>query len=437
MPHRIESVRPRSIAQRHGVKAGDIIDKINGEPIIDDIDYQALTARTRVVLSLIDSEGNGRTVTIIKPCGAPLGITMGESLALTPRVCRNHCVFCFIDQMPPGMRRSLYVKDDDWRLSLMMGNFVTLTNVDDQEFARILRRKASPLYISIHATNPDARVKMMRNPFAAHIMERLTLLKEAGLHFHCQIVLCPSFNDGTVLDDTLSTLSSLYPAALSAALVPVGLTKYREKLAPLHTYDKEGARAVIRQAEEWQTRLLAAHSTRFVFPADEFYCKAELPLPSFEAYEGFPQIENGVGLLRKFEESLKERSEAGREAGERGTQRRVLIACGTSVAATMRHFASVYGPCGPFVEVRPILNRFFGETVTVTGLLTGGDILEQVRDAQADEILICRNTLRAEGDLFLDDMPLNTLRAALLPRKLIVVENSGASLYEALLGTGN
>ncbi len=434
MLHRIIEVKPRSLAMRHGIRSGDMIETINGEALIDDIDYQALTMRPRVVLGLVNEQGERRNVTIIKSPQAPLGLCLDETIALKPRVCRNKCVFCFIDQMPKGMRKTLYVKDDDWRLSLMMGNFVTLTNVDDAEFERILRRKASPLYISVHATNPDIRAQMMGNPNARNIMDRLTRLAKGGIHFHCQIVLCPGLNDGDVLDDTLQTLSALYPAAQSAALVPVGLTKCREGLTQLQNYDALGAQKVLEQAAKWQEKLLKEIGTRFVFPSDEFYCKAGEPLPQEEAYEGFPQIENGVGLLKKFENSLAERAEIGRERGETGEKRRVLLACGTSVAQTMRGWVERFAPNGPTVTVQPILNHFFGETVTVTGLLTGGDLKEQLAGVQADEILLCANTLRSEGDLFLDDMPLTALKEALHPIKITIVPNTGAALYEALLG---
>lgn len=432
--HRIIEVKPRSLAMRHGIRSGDMIETINGEALIDDIDYQALTMRPRVTLGLVNEQGEKRKVTIIKSPQAPLGLCLDETIALKPRVCRNKCVFCFIDQMPKGMRKTLYVKDDDWRLSLMMGNFVTLTNVDDAEFERILRRKASPLYISVHATNPNIRAQMMGNPNARSIMDRLTRLQQGGIHFHCQIVLCPSLNDGDVLDDTLQTLSSLYPAAQSAALVPVGLTKCREGLVQLQNYDALGAQKVLEQAAKWQEKLLKEIGTRFVFPSDEFYCKAGEPLPQEEAYEGFPQIENGVGLLKKFENALAERAEIGRERAETGEKRRVLLACGTSVAKTMRGWVERFAPKGPVVKVQPIINHFFGETVTVTGLLTGGDLKEQLAGVQTDEILLCANTLRNEGDLFLDDMPLTALKEALFPAKITIVPNIGAALYEALLG---
>ena len=431
MAHRILAVDPRGIAYRRGIRAGDSLVAINGEPILDEIDYQALTNRMRLDLTVLHADGTEQTIQMMKAKNAPLGMKLDDTLACTPMACKNKCVFCFIDQMPPGMRKTLYVKDDDWRLSLIMGNYITLTNVDETEFQRILRRKASPLYISIHATDPEVRVKMMKNPNARFIMDRLRRLAGAGLHFHCQIVLCPGYNDGSVLKKTLDDLSALYPAAQSAALVPVGLTKYRDHLPHVDPFSRESARAVMDIAREYQAKLLAEIGTRFVFPADEMLLIAGEELPDTPDYEGFPQIENGVGLLRKFEDALQAAAE---ENTRPALPRRVRIPCGTSVAPVMRRWVDAYGPPGVEVAVQPIRNTFFGETVTVTGLLTGGDLKEQLRDADEDEILLCGNTLRAEGDLFLDDMPLDDLKAALKPA-VIVVPNDGAALFRALLGT--
>lgn len=430
MGHVIEDVQPHGVAYRRGIRAGDELLAINGEEIIDEIDYQALSSRSRLDLLIRKADGTEATVRVIKARDAGLGLRLADTMACTPRPCRNKCVFCFIDQMPPNMRKSLYVKDDDWRLSLMMGNYITLTNVDDREFDRILRRKASPLYISVHATDPDVRARMMRNPNARLIMDRLHRLAGAGLRFHCQIVLCPGYNDGPVLKKTLADLAALYPAAQSAALVPVGLTKFREHLASLVPYDREKARAVLTFAHAFQQRMLKEAGTRFVFPSDEMYLIAGEKLPPEEAYEGYPQLENGVGLLRRFENALRDAAAAG---GLPVRPRRVLIPCGKSIAPVMRRWVSQYGPAGVQADVRPIRNTFFGETVTVTGLITGGDLKEQLRDADADEILLCGNTLRAEGDLFLDDMPLTELRSALkIP--LTLVPNDGASLFAALCG---
>ena len=430
MAHLIEAVQPHGVAYRRGIRAGDTLIAINGEPILDEIDYQALTNRQKLDILIRRPDGTEKNVRVIKAREAPLGLQLADTLACTPYPCKNKCVFCFIDQMPPGMRKTLYVKDDDWRLSLMMGNYITLTNVDEAEFQRILKRKASPLYISIHATDPEVRVRMMKNPNARFIMERLKALSDAGLHFHCQIVLCPGYNDGDVLKKTLTDLSAMYPAAQSAALVPVGLTKFRQGLAPVKPFTRESARAVMEIAHAFQDRLLREIGTRFVFPSDEMVLIAGEELPSEEEYEGYPQLENGVGLLRKFENGLKAASE---ENSLAAVPRRVRIPCGTSIAPVMREWMGRYAPEGVQVAVQPIRNTFFGETVTVTGLITGGDLMEQLKDADEDEILLCGNTLRAEGDLFLDDVSLEQVRAALKPT-LTVVPNTGGDLFRALLG---
>ncbi len=430
MAHLIEAVQPHGVAYRRGLRAGDALISINGETIVDEIDYQALSNKSRLDIRVLKADGQEETVRIIKAKDAPLGLRLADTLACKPRPCKNKCIFCFIDQMAPGMRPSLYVKDDDWRLSLMMGNYITLTNVDDQEFARILKRKASPLYISVHATDPETRVRMMRNPAAAHLMERLNALREAGLHFHCQIVLCPGWNDGEILRKTLDDLSALYPAAQSAALVPVGLTRFREGLADVKPFDRAGAQRVMAIAREYQQRMLAAHGTRFVFPSDEMLLIAGEDIPDNAAYEEFPQIENGVGLLRKFEESLKS---AAAENTKKAVPRKIRMACGASIAPVMEKWMAAYAPPGVEITVQKIRNTFFGETITVTGLLTGGDLKKQLQDAREDEILLCSNTLREEQDLFLDDMPLGELRSALKPR-LTIVPNDGAALFAALLG---
>ena len=430
LAHEIVGVTPHGIAYRRGIRAGDSLVSINGEPIVDEIDYQALTNRPRLDLELIRADGTPARVRIIKAKDAPLGLRMADTLACTPRQCKNKCIFCFIDQMPPGMRESLYVKDDDWRLSLMMGNFITLTNVDDQEFDRILRRRASPLYISVHATDPAVRVKMMKNPNARFIMDRLNALRDHGIHFHCQIVLCPGWNDGSVLDDTLRTLTSLWPAAQSAALVPVGLTKYRDKLEKLSPYNRDQARQVLSICRKWQESCLTQFGTRFVFPSDEMLCIAGADLPEEAWYENYPQIENGVGLMRKFLNGLI----AAGEANQRPARpRRIVIPCGVSIAPYMQRWINTYGPAGVSVRVQPIVNRFFGETVTVTGLLTGGDILSQLDARDADEVILCNVTLREGRDLFLDDMTLSSFRAA-LPLPLTLCDNRGDALFNALLG---
>lgn len=428
--HLICAVQPHGIAYRRGVRPGDTLLKMNGEDVLDEIDYQALSSRTRVDLTFQKADGSIATVRIIKQKELPLGLEFGDSMACTPRRCHNKCVFCFIDQNPPGLRDSLYVKDDDWRLSLMMGNFVTLTNVDDREFDRILRRKASPLYISVHTTDPALRVRMMHNKTADRLMERLEKLKEAGLKFHCQIVLCPGWNDGAALEKTINDLAALRPAMQTMALVPVGLTKYRDGLEPLRCFTRDEAKTILETARQYQEKFLREFGSRIVFPSDEMYMIAGEDVPPDETYEGYPQLENGVGLLRQTEEGLRR---AAAENTLPAVPRRVRIPCGVSVARVMEGWMAKYAPQGVQATVQPIVNRFFGETVTVTGLLTGGDLADQMRDADDDEILLSRNTLREEGDLFLDDMSIDELRKRLKP-KITLIPGSGEGLFTALLG---
>ena len=426
----IVHVEPHSVADRLGIRVGDVLETIAGEALIDQIDYQALTAGERFDLTLL-RDGAELTLHVRKEDWQPLGVVLDQDIAAAPRPCANRCVFCFIDQMPPGMRRTLYVKDDDWRLSLMMGNYITMTNMTDAEFDRVLRRRVSPLYISVHATDPQVRTAMMKNPRAAELMPRLRRLKEAGLRFHCQVVLCPGWNDGAVLDRTLAELSALWPAASSVALVPVGLTRFREKLEKLTPYDRAGAAALLDQAEPWRARFLREMGTRFVFPSDEFYCLSGRDLPPDEAYEDYPQIENGVGMLRLYRDALYAAAEDAPVARTR--PRELVLACGASLAPLLQRWCDELAPAGTRVRVKPILNHYFGTSITVTGLITGGDLVEQLKDERADAFLIARNMLRAEGDLFLDDLSLTDAQAA-LPAPLRVVDNTGEALWQAIAG---
>ena len=432
MPQRILAVSPGSLAEQSGIRAGDTLVRIDGTPVLDLVDYQFLTARSTLSVLLRHADGEERLIEIHKHTGDSLGLTLESTLMSSPRTCANHCVFCFIEQMPPGMRESLYVRDDDWRLSLMAGNFVTLTNLPEAELTRIIERRAGPLYISVHATDPALRCRLLRNKNGGRIMEHLRRFAAAGIHFHCQIVLCPGLNDGEALQRTLTDLTSLAPYALSAALVPVGLTRYRQHLSPLRPYSREEAQAVIRQAEFWQEQLLPRIGTRFVFPSDEFYQIAGVPIPPDDHYEDYPQYENGVGLLRRLQDEFEA---ACRLEGDlvAARPRRVILACGTSVAPFFGALLKAHPIEGLDARVQPILNRFFGETVTVSGLITGGDLTAQLAGADADEILITENMLRKGEPIFLDDM---TLPQAIerLGIPITPVPDDGADLLNALLG---
>ena len=434
MHHLITAVEPDSAACRAGFRDGDLLVNIDGQEIIDEIDYQAFIAKPRLTAEVL-REGKARRIKVRKEEYEPLGLHFGESMTLSPRTCRNKCVFCFIDQMPPKLRETLYVKDDDWRYSLMMGNFVTLTNVDETEFQRIIDRHASPLYISVHATEPELRCRMMNNRFAGNIMERLTRLRDAGIRFHCQIVVCPGYNDGEMLMKTLHDLRSLAPAAQTVAMVPVGLTKFREGLAPLRPFTGEEARQLLKMIAPFQEECRREIGTTFAFPSDEFFCLAGAPIPPEEWYEDFPQIENGVGLLRRMESEMEDAA-AFDDEPPFTEKRRWVLPTGVSAAPHLKRLIEKFAPENVQVKVLPVANHFFGETVTVTGLLTGGDILaalteENVGDAEA--ILLCRVTLRHEGDLFLDDMSIEEFKKkAPLPVRL--ADCDGQALYDILNG---
>lgn len=331
--------------------------------------------------------------------------------------------------MPPNCRPTLYVKDDDWRMSLMMGNFVTLTNVDEEEMRRIVRRRASPLYISVHATDPEVRRRMMRNPHAGRILDQLRTLRDAGLQFHCQIVLCPGENDGDVLERTLTDLAALRPAAQSVAVVPVGLTGFRQGLYPLRPFTREEADGVLRQISRWQKKCWKEMGTRFVFASDEFYCLAGRSLPAESCYEDFPQIENGVGLFAtlraEFEDALQGRSES-------AEKKRFTIACGVSVAPLLSDMIFAHKWQNLELAIVPVRSGFFGGAVTVTGLIAGCDLVRDLAGRDVGTLLIVESMLRAEGDKFLDDMTLEELRGQ-LDAPVCVLENTGEALAEALL----
>ncbi|NLG25438.1 MAG: DUF512 domain-containing protein [Clostridiales bacterium] len=429
MPHVICGVEPGSPAERAGVLAGDVLVAIDGRPVIDLIDYQALTSEKKLSLT-VERGGERRTFAIRKGEYRPLGLAFQNQLMSCVRRCANQCVFCFVDQLPAGARPSMRIKDDDWRLSLMMGNYVTLTNVSERELGRIIERRVSPLYISVHATDPGLRAHLLGSPRHADILPRLRRLADAGLSFHTQAVLCPGLNDGAALERTIRDLAALRPHCLSLALVPVGLTGHRGGLYPLRPFDRQGAGAVIDAAEGWQ-RELAREGGRFVYPSDELYLAAGRPLPPDEAYDGYPQLENGVGLLRllqvEFDQAWAEADPLQAEPAK------LLIATGASAAPFLRRLLVEHPLPGVSVEVRAIENRYFGPTVTVAGLLTAGDLIEQLRGGKADRLLLSACMLRDGGNVFLDDLTLEDVEGA-LGIKVTPVGQAGEDLLRALMG---
>lgn len=425
MRHKIHAVRDGSIAQELGIVPGDELVSLGGNSIVDWIDYQAFSCEEDIQM-VIRRGGEEIEFDFEKDPYEPLGLVFGSTLMSKERECVNHCMFCFVDQLPAGTRKTLHVKDDDWRQSLMMGNFVTLTNVSDRELQRIIARRACPLYISVHATDPDLRSRLLGTPRGAVIMDQLRALANAGLTFHTQAVICPEINDGAALEKTIADLSELIPSALSLALVPVGLTAHREGLTPLTPFNARYARDVIGIARRWQRRLKEEKGTCFVFPADEMYLMAQQDFPPDEDYEGYPQIENGIGLCRLLETQFSDACRANLPA----RPKRCAIACGTSVAPFLKDMLAAHPIDGVICSVHPLTNTFFGSTVTVSGLLTGGDIAAQMAGVPCDRILLTDAALREGEDVFLDGTKLSDLEARL--GKPIVPVRDGYELYRVL-----
>lgn len=435
MAHKIASVDEGSIAWQLGVRAGDELLTINGEYVVDLLDYEALQAESSLRMQVRRGE-EVVDYAFEKDEYEPLGLRFSRPLMSPTRLCCNQCVFCFVDQLPASARPSLRVKDDDWRMSLMMGNYVTLTNVSRRELDRIVRRHASPLYISVHATDPAVRRYMLGTQRADRLGEQLRVLREGGIRFHAQAVLCPGINDGMVLERTIDDLARMYPAAASLALVPVGLTGHRQGLSPIRKYGREQARAVLETAERFRARLLRELGTRFVFPSDEFYLVAGADLPPEDAYEDFAQIDDGVGMLRLLQSEFDARYRELPEAMCRpGAGRRLCVACGESAAPFLRAMLAERPVRGARVEVRALENGFFGREVTVSGLLTGRDLVAGLRGVACEAVLITRCMLREGEDVFLDDMTLAQVEAA-LGRPVIPVGRSGEDLLEAIVEAG-
>ncbi len=430
MPHTIIAVEPGSIADQLELRPGDKLVSVNGKRVSDWIDYQAFTSEENIDL-VVERDGEEIEFSLEKDDWEPLGLTFDSQLMSGVRECVNRCVFCFVDQLPACARASLRVKDDDWRLSLMMGNFVTLTNVSESELQRIIDRHASPLYISVHATDMKLRAHMLGTERGALLMKQLNRLKAGGIQFHAQAVLCPGLNDGPQLEKTICDLTALYPACQSLALVPVGLTNHREGLCSLRKYTRDEARAVLDAAERWAGKCRKKYGTNFVFPADEFYLAAKRPLPPDEFYEDYAQIENGIGLMRLLETELEDAyGEAELDSARPG---RLLVATGVSVGPFMKSLMRRFPIPGVEVEVVSIENRFFGPDVTVTGLLTGGDLVRGLAGKTADRVLITECMLRDQEDVFLDDMTLGEVQEKVgIP--FVKVGRRGDELLAALMG---
>jgi len=442
---KITGVEKHSKAAWHFIKPGDLLVSVNGYEIEDVLDYRFRMLSEKILL-VIERNGKRLKVRIRKPEDeTEIGLVFETPLMDGKHSCRNKCIFCFIDQNPEGMRESIYFKDDDSRLSFLHGNYITMTNLSEHEIDRIIEMHISPVNISVHTTNPELRCRMMNNRFAGQTLAYLKRFADAGIKICAQVVLCHGINDGAELDRTMRDMTAYLPALDSCSIVPAGLTKHRDKLYPLTLFSPEESAAVIKQVTEFGDACLEKYGSRIFYAADEFYVKAGVPLPDEEFYGDFSQLQDGIGMLTLFAADAKRTLDAVEENGEmpdyREAPRRVTVVTGAAAydeIAGISRLAETRCP-GLSVGVLKIRNDFFGETVTVSGLLTGGDIAAQALEARengfdlGERLFFPRNSLRADGDLFLDD----TTPEMLSERLGIPVECSGpdGDVYiEAILG---
>ncbi len=403
---KITDCLPKSRAEKAGIRAGDILLSVNEKEINDVLDYRFYLADTHLNIS-VKRGSETLNFRIVKKEYDDIGLDFETPLMDKKHSCENKCVFCFIDQLPKGMRQTLYFKDDDSRLSFLHGNYVTLTNMHDRDIQRIIDMHISPVNVSVHTTNPELRKKMMHNKRAGDVLDYLKRLAEANISLCCQIVLCKGLNDGEELDRTLHDLIKLRPALESVAIVPAGLTKFRDGLYPLEAFTKDDCAEVIKQINAYGDYCKKEFGTRLFYPSDEFYIKAELALPSDDFYEDYSQIENGVGMLTDMRTGIEYELEDITPYEDFSAPRTVSIATGYAAYEHMCDIAKMLEESfdGLKINVYKVKNNFFGESITVSGLLTGTDLGEQLADKElGDELLISSSSLRAEGDVFLDDI---------------------------------
>lgn len=428
----INGIESHSHAYRCGIKENEHLVSINGNEIIDVLDYRFYQFYKELELVIEDVCGNKRTVKVKKPEYDELGLLFDTYLIDEQKSCRNKCIFCFIDQLPKGMRETLYFKDDDSRMSFLFGNYITLTNITEHEVERIIKMHISPVNISVHTTNEELRCKMMNNRFAGEALKHLRRLSESSIEINTQIVCCPGYNDGDELIKTLNDLEEL--GVNMVAVVPVGLTGYRDGLTELVPFTKEKACETIDIIESFAEKCLQKHGRRIAFAADELYIKAERDIPPAEHYEDFPALENGVGLIASLSDDLSYALEC--YEGETDMHRKVTIACGTSAAPFLSDMMKGIESRFPNVKVQvvPVKNEFFGGHINVSGLIVGRDLINQLKNIDlGDELLITSSMLRYDNDLFLDDTSVDDVEEQ-LNIKLTPVNNNGEDLLYAVIG---
>ncbi|MBQ2705874.1 MAG: DUF512 domain-containing protein [Agathobacter sp.] len=445
--HIIDRITPGSIAEELEIEAGDVLVSINGNEIEDVFDYHYMVNDEYLEVLIRKADGEEWELEIEKEYNEDLGIEFENGLMDDYKSCTNKCIFCFIDQMPPGMRETLYFKDDDSRLSFLQGNYITLTNMKDKDLERIIQYHLAPINISVQTTNPELRCMMLHNRFAGDVLKKIDRLYEAGIQMNGQIVLCKGVNDGEELERSIRDLSKYLPYMESVSVVPVGLSKYREGLYPLEPFTKEDAIQVIETIEKWQDICMKEHDMHFIHASDEWYMLAERPLPEENSYDGYLQLENGVGMMRllmnEFTEALENAKDPDHKEDmmtvlneEYGGHHKVSLVTGRLAAPFLRELADAFMKefSGYEVDVVDIRNDFFGEKITVSGLITGQDLLAQTKERELGHILaIPCNMLRMGERVFLDDVTVedveNTLQVPVL-----IVKSSGFALLEAMFG---
>lgn len=431
MAVKIFDVTTGSHADKAGIKKGETLLSINSNEIVDVLDYRFYQVNRKLTLEVEDENKNVRTIEMTKGEYEEIGLEFETYLMDKQHSCRNKCIFCFIDQLPKGMRESLYFKDDDSRLSFLFGNYITLTNITEHEIDRIIKMHISPINVSVHTTNPELRCKMMNNRFAGDTLKYLKRFADAGITLNCQIVSCPGINDGDELVRTLTDLENL--GVNMTAIVPVGLTRYRENLYPLVPYNKETAEQTIDIIEKMGDECVKKHGRRIFFPGDEFYLLAEREIPSPEFYEDFSALEDGIGMIAYLTDDVGWKLEE-LDADE-SLCHKVTIACGEGVFPYMKRIMSMINEKFPNITIntRAIKNNFFGGGVNVSGLVTGGDLIDQLRDDDlGDRLIITSSMLRFENDLFLDDVSTDDVERE-LGVTLVPVNNNGNDLVEAVI----
>ena len=419
----ISKIFPNSLAEELQLVSSDKILQINGKTPLDIIDLSFLLAEEEIELLIEHSDGEKEIIAFEKDFDEELGAEFESAVFDGIKRCKNHCVFCFVDMIAPNMRKTLSIKDDDYRLSFLFGNFITLTNLTAKDFKRIKKYHLSPLFISVHSMNPELRAKILRTPLGKNIQNQLDELEKAGVEYHTQVVLCKNLNDGAELDYTIAEILKRRPHALSLAIVPVGVTKYRRDKFILEQFDKESALKVIEQVEKWQKKIRAESGRTFLYLGDEFYLLAEKNLPAVEFYDDFPQIENGIGMTRNFIEELGTRN------WELGRNLKIDVISGTSFGKVLKNLVDA-----PNVRILPVENKFFGSKVNVSGLLTGKDIIEALRGGgERDLILIPATALKSGEEIFLDDVSLEEMRKIFAPARILPIKN-GIEFRKALEG---